>query len=134
MQQSGRAANGFAAGQNFGDGFERQHIDRHAHQGQCKKRRAAHRINIGDRVRCSNPAEVKRVIHDRHEKVRRRNDGLLRIDLINRGVVTGFGADQKLRRNDAGRHTAENFFQDDRGNFATTTTTMGKLGKSYVFC
>ena len=132
-RDAGRPTDRFATGQNFRNGFQRQNIDRHANQRQGKEWRATHRINIRNGVGCGNSPKIKGVIDNRHEKIRRRDNRLLCIDLINRRIVAGFSTNQQLWRNNAGGHAGQNFLQYGRGNLAATTTTMGKLGKSDFF-
>ena len=78
------------------DGLRGQHVDRHADQRQRQDRPAAHRIDIGDRVGRGDAAEVVRVVDDRHEEVGGRDQRLLVVELVHRGVVGGLDADQQL--------------------------------------
>ena len=122
-----------AAFKHFADGVQWQHINRHANQRQRKERRAAHGVNVGNGVGRGDPAKIVGIIDDGHEEIGRRDNRLLRVDLIHRGVVAGFRSHQQLWRHDARRHAGEDFLQDGRCNFAATTAAMGKLGKSDFF-
>src|SRR6185369_12164348 len=71
---SGGGANGFAAVEDVADRLDRQLVDRHADERQREERRRSHRVDVRDRVRRGDPAEVERIVDDRHEEVRRRDD------------------------------------------------------------
>ncbi|KAG0732470.1 hypothetical protein G6F23_014287 [Rhizopus arrhizus] len=53
-------ADRFAAAQDVGDDAMRQHVDRHADDGQRHDGRAAHRVYVRQRVRSRDAAEVER--------------------------------------------------------------------------
>ena len=86
-------ANRFTALNDFSDDVERQFVYRHADQRQRHDRCAAHGVHVGNRIGRGNPAEVIRVIDNRHEEVRGRDQRLLVIEFINSGVIGGFDAD-----------------------------------------
>ena len=97
-RNAGPGADRLAAVEDAADGVDRQLVDRHADQRQREQRRAAHRIDVGDRVGRGDGAEVERVVDDRHEEVGRRDDRLVLVDPVDGGVVGGLDADQQLRR------------------------------------
>ncbi len=132
-RNTGSATDGFATLQNLADGFQWQGVDRHADDGQRKEGRAAHGVDIGNGIGGRDTTEIVGIIDDGHEEVGRRDNRLLRVDLVDRSIVAGFGADQQLRRDDARRGTGENLLQDGRRNFASAAATMGQLGQSDFF-
>ena len=97
-RDAGRCADRFAAVQDAADRLHRQLVDRHADQRQREQRRAAHRVDVRDRVRCGDAAEVERIVDDRHEEVGGRDDRLLVVQPIHRRVVGRFDADEQLLR------------------------------------
>lgn len=58
----------------------------------------AYSVHVRDGIGRRDDAEVKRIVDDRHTKVRRRDDRLRLAHLIHRSVVATFDADQQLRR------------------------------------
>ena len=80
--------------QNGRNGAVRQHIDRHANNGQRHQRRGPHGVNIRQRIGGGDAAKVVRVIDDGHEKIGRRHNRLVLIDAIDGSIVGRFGADQ----------------------------------------
>ena len=91
-------ANRFTAVENAADRFDRELVDGHADERQREERRAAHRVDVGDRVGRRDHPEVVRIVDDRHEEIRRRDDGLPLVELVNGGVVGRLEADQQRFR------------------------------------
>ncbi len=81
--------------QDFADDIRREHFDRHGKQCQRQDRPAAHRVDVGERIRGSDTAELEGVIDDRHEEIRGRDHRLGLVELIDRSVVGGLGTDQQ---------------------------------------
>ena len=75
--------------------LERQLAHRHGHQGQGKER-PAHGVDVRDGIGRGDAAKIERIVHDRHEEVGRRDDGLFLADLVHGGVVAGLDADQQI--------------------------------------
>ena len=112
------------------DSLHWQPVDRHADQRQREQRRGAHGIDVRKRVRCGDCAEVERIVDDRHEKVGRRDDGLRFVDPVDRGVVRGLDADEKLFRHDP-RHRLGNDLLQYRGrDLAAAAAAVAELGKA----
>ena len=124
-----RRAYAFTAFKNASNGLHGQGIDRHPDDGQGKQRRSTHGVNIGNRVGRRDAPKVERIVDDGHEKIGRRDDRLLFIDLIDRRIVAGFNPDQKLRRNKLRRRLGQDLFKYARGNLAATTAAMRELGQ-----
>ena len=91
-------AHGFAAVEDAADRLDRQLVDRHADERQREQRRAAHRVDVRDRVGRGDPAEVVRIVDDGHEEVGRRDDRLALVQLVDGGVVGGLDADEERLR------------------------------------
>ena len=51
------------------------------------ERTAAHRVNIGQRIRRRDLAVAKRVVHDGREKIHRLHEGAVAIEAVNTGVI-----------------------------------------------
>jgi hypothetical protein len=89
---AGRSANGRAALKYFAHRFGRDFIDRNPQNGERHDRLGAHSVDIGDRIRRGNAAEVVRVVDHRHKKIRRGDYAGAVIELPDRGIVGRFGA------------------------------------------
>src|SRR5205085_10202309 len=76
------SANRLSAGDDALYRFDRDLRYRHPQQRKRHERRAAHSIDIRDRVRSRNASEVERIIDDRHEEISRRDDRLTFVDSI----------------------------------------------------
>ena len=131
---AGRCADRFATVQHAADRLHRQLVDRHADQRQRKQRRAAHRVNIGDRIRCGDAAEVERIVDDRHEEIGGRDDRLLVVQPIHRRVVGRFDADEQfLRHNPRSvpqRAVREHVAQYSGRDLAAAAAAVAELGQA----
>ncbi len=92
---AGARAYRFAAVEDAADGVDRQLVDGHADERQREERRAAHCVDVGDRIGRRDHAEIVRIVDDRHEEIGRRDDRLPLVELVDRGVVGGFETDQQ---------------------------------------
>ena len=97
-----RCADLLTSFENLAHGRGGNFVDRHPQNGQRHDRRGAHRIDVGDGVGRSNPAEIVRIVDHRHEEIGGRNDAGFVVELPNCGVIAGFSADQELP---IGRHS-----------------------------
>ena len=75
--------------------FRRQFVERHTENGKRENRLAAHRVDVGNRIRGGDFPEIMRIIHHRHEEVGRRNDARLVIDLPDSSIIRSLGTDQQ---------------------------------------
>ena len=66
---AGRIADRCAAFEDLAHHLGRNLVDRHAENGQRHDRRAAHRIDIRQRIGRGDAAKIARVVHHRHEEV-----------------------------------------------------------------
>ncbi len=128
-RDAGGAADAGAAVEDAPDGRRRQHLHRHADDGQGHDRLAAHRVDVADRVGRRDAAEVVRVVDDRHEEVGRRDQRRALVDLVDRGVVGGLDADQQLRRQRQRRAVVQDAGEHARGKLAAAAATVRERGQ-----
>ena len=128
---AGLAAHRLAAFQDLRDHFVRQHVDRHAHDGQRHQRLRAHGVQVRQRVGRRDAAEVARVVHDGHEEVGGRDDGLAVVDAVDGGVVGRLGAHQQVGK-DHGRQAAlgQQCAQHARRDLAAAAAAVGQGGET----
>ena len=100
------------------------------HECQREQRRGAHGIDVRKRVRRGDRAKVERIVDDRHEKVGRRDDGLHFVDPVDRGVVRGLDADEKLFRHDPGHRLGNDLLQCRGRDLAAAAAAVAELGKA----
>ena len=130
-RDSGRGANGAAALQDLAHHLCRHLVERHAKDRQRHDRPAAHRIDVGDRVRCRDPAEIIGVIHHGHEEIGGGDDARRVVDLPYGGVIAGLGADKKLPEGIGLDLVREKLLQDGRRQLAAAAAAMGEAGQAY---
>ena len=138
-----RSAHAFAAFQYLADHFQRQFVDRHAHQGQRHDGCTAHRIYVTDRVGRGNPPEVVGVIDNRHEKIGGGDQRLLIVEPIHRCIIGGFDPDHEFLRHREVAGTAQDFGKQAGRNLAAAAAAVtegsesnrrsGSLGKVHRF-
>jgi hypothetical protein len=115
-----------AALQDAAHEVERHLVERHAEDGERHDGLGTHRIDIRDRVGRGNPAEIERIIDDRHEEIGGGDDAQVLIHLPHRCIIAGLGADEKLPVGLGGRLAGEELLQDRRGEFAPAAAAMSK--------
>ena len=120
-------AHRFAAGEDPADRVDRQLVDRHAHQRQREERRAAHRVDVGDRVGRGDRAEVVRIVDDRHEEVGRRDDRLPLVQLIHGRVVGGLDPDQQRLRDGRTAGLGDDLLQHRGRDLAAAAAAVAEL-------
>ncbi len=76
--------------------------ERHAQDGQRQDRRAAHGVDVGQRVGGGDAAEIVGIVDHRHEKVGGGDQGQAVGQAVHRGVVRRFGADHQVREGAGG--------------------------------
>ena len=108
------------------DLLDRELVDRHRHQGQRHDRPAAHRVDVADRVGRGDAAEVERVVDDRHEEVGGRDQRLLVVEPVDRGVVGGLDADHQLGRHDAADARAQDLATARRARSCSRSRRRGR--------
>ncbi len=85
-----------AAGQDLGQHVHRQLVSRKADDVHREERPPAHRVDVAERVGGGDPAEGARLIHDRGEKVHRRDQRRFVVQLIDARVVGKLRSDQDV--------------------------------------
>ena len=130
---AGRAADSSAAFQYPSDHLGWQLGNGHADDGQRHDGRAAHGVDVGQRVGSGDAAEVVRVVHDGREEVGGGHQRLLVVQAVDGGVVAGLGAHQQLGRHQALRRACQNLAQQAGCNLAATPSAVRELGKLDVF-
>lgn len=76
-----------AAAQNILEQARTQMRARERDEIEREQRTGTHRIDVGQGIGCSNTAEIIGIINDRSEKIRRRDQRAVLIDLINGRVI-----------------------------------------------
>jgi hypothetical protein len=130
---AGLAAHGGAAFEHAANHFGWQLGNGHAHQCQRHDGRAAHGVDVGQRIGGGNAAKVVRVVDDGGEKIGGGHQRLAVVEAVNRRVVAGFCAHQQLGRHDALRCACQNLLQQARRYLATATAAVRELGKTNGF-
>ena len=108
----------------------REFVDGHADQGQCEQGRCAHRIQIRQRIGGGDAAEIESIVHDRHEEIGGRHDGLMFVDLINGGIVGSFPPDQQFHGSRERGNATQKFGQHARRDLAAAAAAVGKRGQA----
>ena len=128
-RNAGRCTDGLAALQNLPDGVGGQDVDRHADDGECKQRFAAHGVDVGQCVGGGDAAKVERIIDNRHEEISGGDDGLLVVEAVDRSIIGSVDADQQVGHRQYGPDAGEDLFQHGRCNFAAAAATVRQLGQ-----
>src|SRR5581483_9460892 len=84
-----------------------QFLVREADEVEGRQRLAAHRINVAERVRSGDHAEVVRPIDDRGEEVGGEDQREVGGELVDGRVVAGGAADQHVRIADVGQEAEQ---------------------------
>ena len=108
----------------------RQFFNRPTEHRNGHQRSAAHRVDIADGVHGSDLAEVERVVHDGHKKIRGADDGLAVAEIEHGSVVLGVVADEQPRAGRGLAGDAQNFVQHLGRNFAAATGAVAVLGEA----
>ena len=99
----GRRRDVRAAAQDLAQDVPAELLEREGDDVHRRQRHPAHRVDVRQRVRRRDPAEVVGVVDDRREEVDRHHERDLVGQLEHRGVVSGIGADEQPRRLDGGQ-------------------------------
>ena len=104
---SGLATHFAAAAQDLLEDALSEQLARKANEIESEQRTRAHRVNVGERVCCSDAAEVVRIVDNGRKKVGRLHQRLVASNAVNARIVTRSGANQKITVF-ADRHLVEN--------------------------
>ena len=124
-----RRAGGVAAAQDVANDVSGEFAKGHAEDGERHYWARAHRIDIGNGVRCSDAPEVNGIVDDRHEEIRCGDDARARVELPDRCVIAGFGANYELCKRRRSGLICEKLLQNRRSQLAPTTPTMCQAGQ-----
>ena len=127
---AGLGADRSAALQDFAGHLDRQFVERHAEDGERHDRRAAHGIDIGDRIGRGDAAEIMGVVDHRHEEIGGRDHAGLVVDLPDGGVVAGLGADEQLLVGTGGRVVGQQLLQHGGCELAAAAAAMRQAGQA----
>ena len=124
-RNAGCAAHVLPAAHDGTDHVERQLVDRHGDQRQRHDRLAAHGIDIRQRIRRGDAAELIRIVHDGHEEIGGGDQRLRVVELVDGGVVRGLDAHHQLGWNHGIRAAGfQNFRQHARRDLAAAAAAM----------
>src|SRR5579884_3054001 len=93
--------------------------------------RAAHRIDVAERIGCRYLAIDIRIIHDWRKKVDRLNDGEVVAEAVHSRVVVRFGADEEIGIIHLG-YVAQDLRNPLRGELASSPRTGGIIQQAFL--
>ncbi len=109
------------------DRFDRQLVDRHPDERQREERRAAHRVDVGDRVGRRDRAEVARIVDDRHEEVGGRDDRLPLVQPVDGRIVRRLDPDQQRFGNRGAAGLGDDLLQQRGRDLAAASAAVAEL-------
>src|SRR6185369_1433733 len=86
--------------------------------------------DVGDGVGGGDTAEVGGIVDDRREEIGGGDQRLRVVQLVDRRVIRGFGADQQLLRQAPDRRGGEQFGQHGGGDLAAAAAAMAEIGEA----
>ena len=107
----------------------RQHVSRPADQIERDDRPAAHRVDVGERVRSRDPTEVIRVVDDGREEVGGRDDRSAVQDTHDGRVIPAVESDEQVAAGRCRNQTSHKILQLARRDLAGASPTVGVLGQ-----
>ena len=122
----GFRADGIAASQDFPHVFDGELAKRHPENSQRHQRLAAHRVDIRNRIRRGDPAEVEGIVNHGHEKVCRRDNAGVVIDAPHSRVVARFGPYEEPGKLQWRLLSVEQFLKNGRRKFAPAAAAMSQ--------
>ncbi len=120
-----------AAGEDLAEQLGRQLVQGEGDEVDRDERRAAHRVDVGERVGGGDPAEVTRVVDDRGEEVGGVDERLVLVDPEDGRVVGGVGADEQVGM-PGQRQIGEHRGEPVAGDLARAPGAVGERGKARV--
>jgi len=100
----------------------------HAEDRQREDRRAAHGVNVRERVGGGDATELERIVDDRREEVGRGDQGLLVVQPPDRRVIPSLEPDQEVGEGAGLRHAGQDLLQHGGRQLAAAAAAMGQLG------
>ena len=128
---AGLRRNRGAAFENAGENFQRQGLGGKCRDVECSDRLRAHRVNIRECVRCSDAAEVVRVVDDRRKEVDGLHDREIVAHAKDARIVVHSETDEHAWI-DRKRETAQNLRQVGRADFTRSTAERRVVGEANV--
>jgi hypothetical protein len=127
---AGLGAGGRAALQDPCDHLGIDLAHRHAQDRQSQDGTAAHGVDIRDRVRGGDPAEIDGIVDHWGEEVGGGDDAGAVVQLPDRRIVGGLVADEKAFEWAGGGLLGEEFAQDGGIELAAAAATMRQTGQT----
>ena len=122
---------GFGRGalEDLNQHFDREQLIRKADDAERRDRFPAHGIDVAERVRRGNRAELARIVDDRREEIGGEDDRQVVVDFVNGGVIGRRGTDQHIGIGDR-RERAQQRQQIPGRLLGGATGALGKLRES----
>src|SRR5690554_39485 len=130
---AGGIAGDATATNHLGGNLRGQNIDRPAQNGNGQQWCAAHGINITDGVGGGDPAEIKGIVDNRHEKIGGGNDTTLVIQGIDGSIIAGLVAHPQAWIQLLVAAASKDGAEDAGSNLATATSTVAVLRETDGF-
>ena len=99
-------------------------VHRPAQDSYGQNRLSAHRVDVADCIHGSYRTEVKWIVHDRHEKVRRADDRLIVVDLVYGSIIASLIADEQTRVMNLGWNFLQDFGKNGRRDLTAATRSV----------
>ena len=129
-RNAGRLADRCAAFKDLAHYFRGNFVHRHSQNCQRHDRRAAHGIDVRERVGGGDAAEVERIVYHRHEEVGGRDHAGAVVELPDAGIVAGFNADQQLLVVGGGGMPGQQLLQDGGRQLTSAAAAVGELAET----
>lgn len=115
--------------QHLADDLDRQAFKRHSDHGKSKDRLRPHGIDVGQGIGCGNAAKIMWIVDDGSEKISRRHNRLLFVELIHRCIIRRISTHEQGCRHHSGWYFSKQPGQHGRRDFAATASAMGEFSQ-----
>src|SRR3954471_2554751 len=129
-RNAGLGADRLAALEDPLDHGHRELLERHADDGEREDRPPAHCINVGDRIGGCDAAEVERIVDDRGKEIGGRDQRLLVVQAVDRGVVGGFRSNEQFLGQAADRRRGKNLREHRGRDLAAAAAAVAEFGQA----
>ena len=89
--------NVLASEQDVAEEVVREFLGVPAHEVESEQRSAAHRVDVADGIRGSNPTPVARIVDHRRDEVGGDDEGAFVREAVDRGIVAAGRPDEQVR-------------------------------------
>ncbi len=89
--------NVLASEQDVAEEVVREFLGVPAHEVESEQRSAAHRVDVADGIRSSNPTPVARIVDHRRDEVGGDDEGAFVREAVDRGIVAAGRPDEQVR-------------------------------------